>query len=233
VTSRFGRAVLPIAAAIVGFLAGGTAQAETQADVEALVSWSVGEWSNAAQMAGPKADRQAASPRHLFVTRLADGVFGGTALYYEWREPDARGPIIRTRVWAFSPKPGGIEMRFYTLNESAAKPLAGVHSPEAAEAATVGLSLSDLHGHPDNCHFLLERKGEAWEGWAGDGTCRIYNRIVERMMVPRTFLRFGDGFLLEDSEYSYEKTEGVPPEQLKGPDSSSSRSEYRRVTQPR
>ncbi|HNP65998.1 MAG TPA: hypothetical protein PKH39_18865 [Woeseiaceae bacterium] len=124
--------------------------AATQEDVDEVVTWSVGEFCNDAQMVDPEEDRKGASLRYQFATRLPDGVFGGIAIYYEWREPDAGGPIIKTRVWVLSPDPDGIEMRYYTLHERAASALAGVHSGEDAKAAAANYSLDDLQGIPGN-----------------------------------------------------------------------------------
>ncbi len=59
-------------------------------------------------------------------------------------------------------RPGDhVEMQYYTLKDAADAALKGVHKAGYGNAAAIAaLTPADLHGYPDNCHFLLKIAGD-------------------------------------------------------------------------
>jgi hypothetical protein len=207
--------------AIVAVFVSCAAWAETPADVERVIAWTPGEYSNRAQAAGKLPDGVTTEQRHLYVSRLNMPQVGAATIYLEWLSNDETGKIASQRVWSFSPAADHIAMRFYTLKPTAKAVLDGVHKTSKADAAAVAkLSLGDLNPYPDNCTFILKRRimpdgREAYEGMSGVGDCKIYNRSEASDMFPSVTLRFASGEIMEDGVFTYAnpKTPGaaVPP----------------------
>jgi|GEM_PF-6761069 len=194
---------------LAGFVFSQAAWAETSADVERLIGWTPGVYSNREQAAGKLPEGVTTEQRHLYVSRLNMPAVGAATIYLEWLSKDETGKIASQRVWSFSPEADHIAMRFYTLKDSAKKVLDGVHSAAAANSAAVAkLTLADLNPYPDNCTFILKRRTmsdgrEAYEGMSGTGDCKIYNRAEMADMVPAVTLRFAAGEIMEDGVFTY------------------------------
>lgn len=207
--------------AIIALLTSTLAWAETPVDVERVMGWAPGEYSNRQQAAGKIPDGVTTEQRHLFVSRLNMPNVGAATIYLEWLSNDAKGKIASQRVWSFSPAADHIAMRFYTLKDSAKKVLDGVHSAAKIDSVAVAnLSLADLNPYPDTCTFILKRRAmpdgrEVYEGMSGTGNCKIFNRALNADMVPSVTLRFAQGEIMEDGVFTYDnpKTPGatVPP----------------------
>ena len=175
-------------------------------DVELLLTWFEGEFSNRQQV-----EQDGAKPRHLFVSRVQMPQVPGETLYLEWHSGDAEGPIDSQRIWAFNGTDAGIEMRFYSLEATADDVLSGLRSSEDADATAIAtLTLEDLYDYPEECIFLLRRDGELFSGKNGTGDCRIFNRAIERMMVPDVTLRISPDAIVEDAVYTYEPADVEP-----------------------
>jgi hypothetical protein len=209
------------AAFFSGMLLMQSAWAETAADVERVIGWTPGVYSNREQANGKLPDGVTTEQRHLYVSRLNMPAVGAATIYLEWLAKDEAGKIASQRVWSFSPQADHIAMRFYTLKDGAKKALDGVHSAATADKDAVAkLTLADLNPYPDDCTFILKRRTmpdgrEAYQGMSGVGDCKIYNRAEMADMFPAVTLRFAPGEIMEDGVFTYansKRPDGkVPP----------------------
>jgi hypothetical protein len=172
------------------------------ATLEQIVDRTVGSYNTAAQVA-----KGTGTPRHAFATRVAMPNVGPHTLYMEWRNPDANGPVTSQRIWSFREAGDHVEMRYYTLNPSADRVLRGVHKAgDGDEAAIAALTVADLNGYPDNCHFILRIVGGDLTGKNGTGDCVIFNRREKSNMRPDVLLNFQPDRFVEDGTFAYEVT---------------------------
>ena len=177
--------------------------------LETLLTWFEGEFDNREQVV-----QEDAGPRHLFVTRLDMPLIPGEALYLQWHSGDATGPIDSQRIWAFTETPAGIQMRFYTFEATAQAVLTGItHRADADVSRVRSLTLDDLYAYPEACTFLLRRSGDVFSGKNGRGECRIFNRSIDRMMVPDVTLRISADAIVEDAVYYYEPADREPAQE--------------------
>lgn len=187
--------------AIVTMFATLPAQAESHADVEALMSWMSGHFNSAGQVA----DDPKARLRHVFATRVQMPNVPGETMYLEWHAGSADGPIDSQRIWSYEAKGDHIEMRFYTFFEKADAALTGITSPtDVPVDAVAALTLDDFYAYPEACVFILHRIGDVIEGKNGVGACRIFNRSLDVWMRPDITVRFEPGRIYEAGDYVYE-----------------------------
>lgn len=169
--------------------------------LEEAVDRTVGQHSTAAQAAAGKGKL-----RHVFVTSVNMPNVGPLTLYLEWRDPDANGPVTSQRVWSFERSGDALVMKYFTLNAAADKVLRGVHKQGDGDAAAVAaLTLADLHGYPENCHFAMAIDGAVLTGET-PASCVIYNRAEQTNMRPQVKLRFHPLGFVEDGTFTYEST---------------------------
>lgn len=195
-------------------LAAGPVHSDSEADVEALMSWMSGHFSSAQQAA----DDPNARMRHVFATQVKMPNVPGETMYLEWHSESADGPIDSQRIWSYEAKGDHIEMRFYTFFEKADAALTGITSSSNIPTdAVANLTLDDLYAYPKECVFILHRQGDVIEGKNGTGNCRIFNRSLDVWMHPDVTVRFEPGRIYEAAVYSYEGKEdgALPPETLK------------------
>ncbi|MSO98644.1 MAG: hypothetical protein EXR11_10575 [Rhodospirillaceae bacterium] len=197
--------------AIIGVLAvliSAPVYAETEADVAKLVSWMTGEFNAKAQFAalGPEKARL----RVAFSTKLDMPNIPGTVTFVEWRDPDANGPVTSQRIWTYTAMADGIAMHFYTLNATAEKVLTGIHSStDPRAAAAKALTIADLNAYPDNCTFMLRKRGANFEGQNGS-TCTIFNRRLGTNMNPMVLMHMDADGYIEDGTFVYEAVGTTP-----------------------
>ncbi len=170
------------------------------ATLEQIVDRTAGHYNTAAQVA-----KGTGKPRHVFITRVGMPKVGPATLYLEWHDPDPAGPVTSQRIWSFRDQGDYVEMRYYTLNDAANAALKGVRKTGDGNAAAIAaLTLGDLHGYPDNCHFILKIAGDNLTGKNGTGSCVIYNRSEKTNMKPEVLLSFRPDSYLEDGTFTYE-----------------------------
>lgn len=177
----------------------GFSSASSALTLEEAVNRTVGQYSTAPQALGGKGKLS-----HVYVTRVAVPKIGPIALYLEWHEPDANGPVASQRIWSFHQTDKGVKMKFYTLKDSADKILRGVHKAGDGDAkAIAALSLDDLNGYPEACDFNMTLSEYILGGNNGN-QCFIYNRRLKMEMRPEVILSFQQAGFIEDGIFNYE-----------------------------
>lgn len=189
-------------------VSGAPAYGDTSSDVEDLMTWMSGHFSSAKQVA----EDPEARLRYVYGTRVHIPDVPGETMYLEWHAGGPDGDIDSQRIWAYEAMDDHIVMRFYTFYERADAVLTGIRTAADVNVEAVSaLTLEDFYGYPDECSFVLRRKGNVIEGKNGTGECRIFNRSLDVWMRPDVTVRFEPGRIWEAGTYVYERDDGGPP----------------------
>ncbi len=153
-----------------------------QPDIETVVAWTQGAFSNERQVASVDAGE---SPGLLFpVFRQVEiPAFGDHVIYLQWPMEAPDGDLQRQRIWAFHKNgDGSVVMKFYTLKNPDQWRDAHL-DPEKVRDMTV----DDVIAYPDTCTLPVYSAGEEFRT-AIPPTCSIVSQSTRTTMTIQSLI---------------------------------------------
>ena len=132
------------------------AQDGVDQDLETLMSWVQGSYSNQAQIDDGVLD---AESNLLFpVFKHVDiPAFGNHVIYLQWPIGAPDGRLQRQRIWSFARGPNGLTMEFFTLKEPGRWLDAHINPKKVRD-----MNRDDVIAYPETCLLPVVWEGEAF-----------------------------------------------------------------------
>ncbi len=180
----------------------GQTEESADQDLETLLSWLQGTYSNQAQIdsGALEADTDLLFP---VFQKIDIPAFGRHVVYLQWPIGAPDGRLQRQRIWVFERGPNGLVMDFFTLKEPG-RWLNAHLKPESVR----GMTKADTIGYPRTCLLPVRRMGDVFTA-SIPSTCEIVSqgtkismtlqshiKISENEMTYREGGRRGDGTLV-------------------------------------
>ncbi len=134
----------------------GSAQSQVNQEIETLLRWVNGEYSNQQQITDGELDAESNLLFPIF-RKIDIPAFGDHVIYLQWPIGSPDGRLQRQRIWTFDQSDGAITMNFFTLKEP--EQWRDAHlDPDKVRAMT----RDDVIAYPATCLLPVMRAGEVF-----------------------------------------------------------------------
>lgn len=154
----------------------GQAEETADQDIETLLSWLQGTYSNQAQIDSGVLEAETDLLFPVF-QKVDVPAFGSHVVYLQWPIGAPDGRLQRQRIWVFERGPDGLAMDFFTLKEPERWLDAHLH-PESVRAMTK----EDTIGYPRTCLLPVRRTADVFTA-SIPSTCEIVSQGTKISMT--------------------------------------------------
>lgn len=163
----------------------GQAEETVDQDLETLLSWLQGSYSNQAQIDSGALEAETDLLFPVF-QKVDIPAFGRHVVYLQWPIGAPDGRLQRQRIWVFERGPDGLAMDFFTLKEPE-RWLNAHLNPESVRDMTK----EDTIGYPRTCLLPVQRIGDVFTA-SIPSTCEIVSQGTKISMTLESNIKISE-----------------------------------------